>query len=84
MVEQQNRLPIGKALPALKEALLASVGAVLVAEPGAGKTTRVPLALLDEPWLRGQRIVMLEPRRHSKRCSRGRSGSSSSGKRRPI
>lgn len=37
--------------------------AVLIAEPGAGKTTRVPLALLDEPWLAGQRILLLEPRR---------------------
>ncbi|NGP60286.1 ATP-dependent helicase HrpB [Paenibacillus thiaminolyticus] len=69
MVEQQNRLPIEDALPALKEALQAGSGAVLVAEPGAGKTTRVPLALLDEPWLRGQRIVMLEPRRLAARSA---------------
>ncbi|UHA76016.1 ATP-dependent RNA helicase [Paenibacillus sp. 481] len=44
-------------------------GAVLVAEPGAGKTTRVPLALLDEPWLEGRRILMLEPRRIAARSS---------------
>ena len=36
---------------------------MLVAPPGAGKTTRVPLALLDEPWLKGQKILVLEPRR---------------------
>lgn len=43
--------------------------AVLVAPPGAGKTTRVPLALLDEPWLGGSRIIMLEPRRIAARAS---------------
>src|SRR5690606_28466493 len=37
--------------------------AVLEAPPGAGKTTVVPLALMQEPWLEGRRIVMLEPRR---------------------
>ena len=44
-------------------------GAVLQAPPGAGKTTRVPLALLDEPWLSGARIVMLEPRRLAARAA---------------
>lgn len=43
--------------------------AVLVAAPGAGKTTRVPLALLDEAWLAGQRILMLEPRRLAARAA---------------
>jgi ATP-dependent helicase HrpB len=42
---------------------------VLVAEPGAGKTTRVPLLLRDEPWLGGQKIVMLEPRRLATRAA---------------
>jgi ATP-dependent helicase HrpB len=56
-------LPIEQVLPQLKEALRSGSNAVLVAEPGAGKTTRVPLALLDEPWLAGSRILMLEPRR---------------------
>ena len=42
---------------------------MLVAPPGAGKTTRVPLALLDAPWLAGQRIVMLEPRRLATRAA---------------
>lgn len=55
-------LPIDAVLPALCETLRAVPRAVLEAPPGAGKTTRVPLALLGEPWVAG-RIVMLEPRR---------------------
>ena len=43
--------------------------AVLEAPPGAGKTTRVPLALLREPWMDGQRVVMLEPRRRAARAA---------------
>ncbi|WP_028593932.1 ATP-dependent helicase HrpB [Paenibacillus assamensis] len=62
-------LPIDEVLPELREVLSARTGAVLVAEPGAGKTTRVPLALLDAPWLAGQRIVMLEPRRLAARAA---------------
>jgi len=42
---------------------------VLVAPPGAGKTTRVPLALLDAPWARGKKIIVLEPRRIAARAS---------------
>ncbi|NJM84373.1 MAG: hypothetical protein HC844_19720, partial [Tabrizicola sp.] len=45
------------------------VFAVLQAPPGAGKTTRVPLALLDEPWIAGRKIVLLEPRRIAARAS---------------
>lgn len=56
-------LPIDSVLGALKEALRGNASAVLVAPPGAGKTTRVPLALLDEPWLAGRKIIVLEPRR---------------------
>src|SRR5690349_8119098 len=56
-------LPVESALPALKTALAEQRSAVLQAPPGAGKTTRVPLALLDAPWLGAQKIVMLEPRR---------------------
>ena len=56
-------LPVDDLLPALRESLLEGGGAVLQAAPGAGKTTRVPLGLLSEPWLRGRRILMLEPRR---------------------
>jgi ATP-dependent helicase HrpB len=65
-------LPIESALPALREALRAGTSAVLQAPPGAGKTTRVPLALLHEPWLAGQRIVMLEPRRLAARAAANR------------
>ncbi|AMV72795.1 ATP-dependent helicase HrpB [Desulfuromonas carbonis] len=56
-------LPIDKVLPELITALATHPAAVLEAPPGAGKTTRVPLALLDQPWLAGQSIIMLEPRR---------------------
>ena len=62
-------LPILDALPALREALAAHSCAVLQAPPGAGKTTVVPLALLDAPWLGGQKIVMLEPRRLAARAA---------------
>ena len=62
-------LPIDQVLPALRDALRSGRAAVLQAPPGAGKTTRVPLALLDEPWLGGRRIVMLEPRRLAARAA---------------
>jgi ATP-dependent helicase HrpB len=64
-----NALPIDAVLPALRAALSSADEAVLEAPPGAGKTTRVPLALLDEPWLAGQRILMLEPRRLAARAA---------------
>lgn len=64
-----NALPIDAVLPALRQALSARHEAVLEAPPGAGKTTRVPLALLDEPWLAGQGILMLEPRRLAARAA---------------
>ena len=62
-------LPIAEAIPALREALRGGRGCVLQAPPGAGKTTRVPLALLDEPWLTGLKLVMLEPRRLAARAA---------------
>jgi ATP-dependent helicase HrpB len=62
-------LPIDDALPGLLAALEARTAAVLVAPPGAGKTTRVPLALLDTPWGGDGRIVMLEPRRLAARAA---------------
>jgi len=61
-------LPIETALPALRAALLAHSAAVLEAPPGAGKSTVVPLALLEEPWMRGRRLLMLEPRRLATRA----------------
>jgi ATP-dependent helicase HrpB len=62
-------LPINAVLPQVRAALAKHGGAVLQAAPGAGKTTRVPLALLQEPWLKGQRILMLEPRRLATRAA---------------
>ena len=62
-------LPIEPALPALRAALAGATSAVLQAPPGAGKTTRVPLALLAEPWVAGARILMLEPRRLAARAA---------------
>ena len=64
-----DSLPVDEALPRLKEALEGRNAAVLVAPPGAGKTTRVPLALLDAPWLKGRKIVMQEPRRLAARAA---------------
>jgi ATP-dependent helicase HrpB len=65
-------LPIDEALPALTAALRASPRAVLVAPPGAGKTTRVPLVLLDEPWAADKKIIVLEPRRLAARAAADR------------
>jgi ATP-dependent helicase HrpB len=59
----QQSLPIDIVLPELRAAFLRRKNVVLSADPGTGKTTRVPLALLDEPWLEGKKIIMLEPRR---------------------
>ncbi|HEX2079008.1 MAG TPA: ATP-dependent helicase HrpB, partial [Longimicrobium sp.] len=64
-----STLPIESAVPELKAALASDGAAVLQAPPGAGKTTRVPLALLDEPWMEGRRMVMLEPRRLAARAA---------------
>ena len=69
-----NRLPIDDVLPALRQALAERHEAVLEAPPGAGKTTRVPLALLGEPWLAGQSILMLEPRRLAARAAAAAGG----------
>ena len=62
-------LPIEPVIPEIQAALRARRHLVLQAPPGAGKTTRVPLALLDEPWLAGKKIVMLEPRRLATRAA---------------
>ena len=58
-----TQLPIDAVLGAVMAALDEAGRAVLVAPPGAGKTTRVPLALLEAPWLGSQKIIVLEPRR---------------------
>ncbi|UUP17995.1 ATP-dependent helicase HrpB [Nitratireductor thuwali] len=62
-------LPVSAVLPALRRALDESRRAVLVAPPGAGKTTLAPLALLDAPWAQAGRIVLLEPRRLAARAA---------------
>ena len=68
-------LPVTEALPALAQHLAAGRNAVLVAPPGAGKTTLVPLALLAAPWRQGGKILMLEPRRLATRAAAARMAS---------
>ena len=62
-------LPIDAVLDEVRTALAACASVVLVAPPGAGKTTRVPLALMNETWLRGRKILVLEPRRIAARAA---------------
>ena len=62
-------LPIHAVLDDLKAALAGSDAVVLAAPPGAGKTTVVPLALLDQPWLAGLKVLVLEPRRLAARAA---------------
>ncbi len=61
--------PISPLLPRITDSLVTHPRLVLEAPPGAGKTTQVPLALLDAPWLQGGKIVMLEPRRVAARSA---------------
>jgi ATP-dependent helicase HrpB len=61
-------LPVYQALPELREVLVEHPTVILQAPPGAGKSTVVPLELLREPWLKGQKIAMLEPRRLAARA----------------
>ena len=68
-------LPIDDVLPRLRQALAQNSRAVLVAPPGAGKTTRVPLALLDAPFVHGRKILVLEPRRLAARAAAQRMAS---------
>jgi len=67
-----TELPIHEVLPELRAALAAHRAAVLQAPPGAGKTTIAPLALLNEPWLAGRTILILEPRRLAARAAAAR------------
>ncbi len=68
-IVDSSPLPIDAVLPELTATLRAHNTAVLVAPPGAGKTTRVPLVLADEAWARGKRILVLEPRRIAARAA---------------
>ncbi|MDH3450321.1 MAG: ATP-dependent helicase HrpB [Gammaproteobacteria bacterium] len=65
----QFSLPVEDCLDTLKQRLAGRDEVILQAPPGAGKTTLVPLALLGEPWLRGKKILMLEPRRIATRSA---------------
>jgi ATP-dependent RNA helicase HrpB len=69
MTMQDSPLPIDAVLPELTATLRRHNAAVLVAPPGAGKTTRVPLILAGEPWAEGRRILVLEPRRLAARAA---------------
>jgi len=74
-VALSSPLPIDAILPDIAKALNDHPCAVVLAAPGAGKTTRIPPALLDAPWLKGQKIVMLEPRRLAARMAAARMAS---------
>jgi len=69
MTMKDSPLPIDAVLPELTATLRRHSAAVLVAPPGAGKTTRVPLILAGEPWAEGRRILVLEPRRLAARAA---------------
>src|SRR5215470_2074109 len=71
----ETSLPIDAALPQLTAALAGNDATVLVASPGAGKTTRVPLVLLDEAWAKNKKILVLEPRRLAARAAAARMAS---------
>ena len=68
-------LPIHSVLDELKAARAGNPSAVLVAPPGAGKTTVTPLALLDQPWVAGRKLLVLEPRRLAARAAAARMAS---------
>lgn len=72
MTRPQDALPIDAVLPDIQAALAASPNLVIVAPPGAGKTTRAPLALLDAPWTKGAKLILLEPRRLAARAAANR------------
>src|SRR5690349_24470215 len=69
MRDDTTRFPVDAILPDLQRALAAGTRLVLEAPPGAGKTTRVPPALLGTDWLAGRKVLLLEPRRIAARAA---------------
>src|SRR5690606_27943312 len=65
----KSDLPIENVIPQILEELRRRTRLVISAPPGAGKTTRVPLALLGEGWLAGRKLVLVEPRRIAARAA---------------
>ncbi|HEX4767928.1 MAG TPA: ATP-dependent helicase HrpB [Lichenihabitans sp.] len=76
MIDLSAPLPVDAVLPALRDVLSQNPMAVLVAPPGAGKTTRVPLALLDDAWMGTGKLILLEPRRLAARAAAERMAAS--------
>src|SRR5574338_870281 len=74
-VNPRLMLPVDEVLPQLRSALSQRNAVVLVAPPGAGKTTRVPPGLLDEPWAQRGKIILLSPRRIAARAAAARMAS---------
>ena len=72
MLQKLQTLPILEQISTIRSTLLSHNRLILQAPPGAGKTTAVPLALLDEPWLESKQIIMLEPRRIAARSAASR------------
>ncbi|MBG0792969.1 ATP-dependent helicase HrpB [Methylocystis sp. H62] len=72
MLHDLSALPIDDVLPAIRAALAASSNLVVVAPPGAGKTTRAPLALLGADWAKSGKLILLEPRRLAARAAASR------------
>src|SRR6185436_3435617 len=76
----KSDLPIEDVIPRIAAALRDHTRLVISAPPGAGKTTRVPLALLNEPWLEGRKIIVVEPRRIAARAAAERMAATLGGK----
>ncbi|WP_457797134.1 ATP-dependent helicase HrpB [Methylocystis sp. S23] len=72
MTLPRDPLPIDAVLPDIQAALAASPNLVIVAPPGAGKTTRAPLALIGSDWAKGGKLILLEPRRLAARAAASR------------